>query len=88
MMDLLKREREDRGIEEMAALIAQNGGQWPAWARAAETDPDFIVFPCGEGFTALYREEEWYEFNGEARGKGLCPELAIADLVRRFPKEA
>ena len=55
---------------------------------ADPADPDFSISPCGSGFVACYREEDWPEFFGEACGYGPSPDLAVADLVTHHPREA
>jgi hypothetical protein len=50
-------------------------------------DPDFVISPCGSGFIACYREEDWEEFFGEAFGHGPTEDLAVADLVTHHPRE-
>jgi hypothetical protein len=53
------------------------------FAFPSEDGDEIIIFPCGNGYGACYREEE---FNGEGFGFGACPLLAAADLV--LPREA
>jgi hypothetical protein len=61
-------------------------GVLAALPGATNDHPDFIVIRSGDKWLAFHRHENWcVRF---VKGEGADPELAIADLVRRYPKEA